>query len=80
MAEYRNGHWAEADVALTAAREVPQNTPPIYGTPAFYQAMSLFRQGKKDEARKLAAAAAARMKPLPADDQIPLGDGEGHEG
>ena len=34
--------------------------------------MSLFRQGKPDEARKLAIAAAAQMKPLPKDEQNPL--------
>jgi hypothetical protein len=34
--------------------------------------MSLFRQGKKDDARKLATEAAATMKPLPADEQNPL--------
>jgi hypothetical protein len=34
--------------------------------------MSLFRQGKTDEARKLAIAAAAKMRPLPADEQNPL--------
>jgi hypothetical protein len=34
--------------------------------------MSLFRQGKRDQARKLAAAAAAKMKPLPNDEQNPL--------
>ena len=34
--------------------------------------MSLFRQGKNDEARKLAIAAAAKMKPLPDDEQNPL--------
>jgi len=39
---------------------------------AFYRAMSLFQQGKKDDARKLATAAAAKMKPLPKDEQNPL--------
>ena len=34
--------------------------------------MSLFRQGKNDEARKLALAAAAKMKPLLKDEQNPL--------
>ena len=34
--------------------------------------MSLFRQGKADEARKLAIESAAKMKPLPADEQNPL--------
>jgi hypothetical protein len=42
------------------------------GTSAFYLAMSLFRQGKPDEARKLAIAAAAKMKPPPKDEQNPL--------
>ena len=37
--------------------------------------MSLFRQGKPDEARKVAIAAAAKMKPLPADEQNPLAGG-----
>jgi hypothetical protein len=42
------------------------------GTAALYRAMSLFRQGKEDEARTLATAAAAKMKPLPADEKNPL--------
>ena len=45
------------------------------GTSAFYRAMSLFRQGKTDEARKLAIAAAAKMKPLPRDENNPLANG-----
>jgi hypothetical protein len=44
------------------------------GTSAFYRAMSLFRQGQKDEARKLAIAATAKMKPLPKDNENPLAD------
>ena len=39
--------------------------PRITSTAAFYRAMSLFRQGKPDEARSLATAVAAKMKPLP---------------
>ena len=45
---------------------------PWTGTAAFYRAMSLFRQGKKDEARRLATEAAGKMKPLPADEKNPL--------
>jgi hypothetical protein len=37
--------------------------------------MSLFRQGKANEARKLATEAAAQMKPLPKDEQNPLAGG-----
>ena len=40
---------------------------------AFYRAMSLFQQGKKDEAREVATRAAARMIPLPKDEQKPAG-------
>jgi tetratricopeptide (TPR) repeat protein len=72
MAEYRTGHFAEADAALSAAMDGGTNLPLVAGTSAFYRAMSLFRQGKNDGARKLAAAAAATMKPLPADEQNPF--------
>ena len=36
--------------------------------------MSLFRQGKQEEARKLAAETATKMRPLPKDAQNPLAD------
>jgi hypothetical protein len=44
----------------------------VSGTSAFYRAMSLMRQGKADEARKLATDTAAKMKPLPADERSAL--------
>jgi hypothetical protein len=70
MAEYRSGHFAEADAALIAAKQLG-----LTGTGAFYRAMSLFRQGKVNEARKLATEAAAKMKPLPKDEKNPLAGG-----
>jgi WD40 repeat protein len=72
MAEYRIGHFAEADAALGAAADGAKNNPPVAGTATFYRAMSLFRQGKANEARKLATEAAATMKPLPKDEKNPL--------
>jgi tetratricopeptide (TPR) repeat protein len=72
MAEYRSGHDAAAEKALLAAAQAGPNNPHSTCTAAFYRAMSLFRQGKKDEARKLATAAAAKMKPPPADEKDPL--------
>ena len=75
MAEYRSGHFAEADAALTAAMNDPDTNSTVSSTSAFYRAMSLFRQGKTDEARKLATEAAAKMKPLPVDEQNPLAGG-----
>ncbi len=72
MAEYRSGNEAAAVQTLVAAADANKNNAWVSGTSAFFQAMSLFRQGKPDEARKLAIAAAAKMKPLPADEQNPL--------
>ena len=52
MAEYRSGNDAAADQALLAAAEAGPNNPHVTGTSPFYRAMSLFRQGKPDEARQ----------------------------
>jgi eukaryotic-like serine/threonine-protein kinase len=79
MAEYRSGNDATADQALRAAAEAGKNNPYLTDLAAFYRAMSLFRQGKADEARKLALAAAATMKPLPKDDNNPLAGNAGHD-
>ncbi len=75
MAEYRSGHFAEADTALTAAMNDPDTNSTVSSTSAFYRAMGLFRQGKADLARKLATEAAAKMKPLPIDERKPLAGG-----
>jgi tetratricopeptide (TPR) repeat protein len=72
MAEYRSGHLAEADAALTAAMNDPGRNNTVSSTSAFYRAMGQFRQGKTDLARNLATEAAAKMKPLPVDEQKPL--------
>ncbi len=55
MAEFRNGHFAAADEALLATAKAGQRSQRA-GIAAFYRAMSLFQQGKKDEARNLATA------------------------
>lgn len=57
--------------ALISLSTGAQNNRELPGTAAFYRAMSLFRQGKQDDARQLATAAAT-MKPLPTDEQNPL--------
>ena len=44
----------------------------VAGTSALYRAMSLFRQGKENEARQLALEAASKMRPLPKDEKNPL--------
>src|SRR5262249_20568401 len=78
MAEYRGGNYAAANEALLAVATVP-NYPFVTDTSAFYRAMCLFQQGKPDEARKLALATAAKMKPLPADEDNPLSGNLPHE-
>ena len=79
MAEYRGGHFAEADKALAAAMAEAKGNTGITGTGSFYRAMSLFRQGKWDGARQLAIGAATEMKPLPKDGKDPLADKAGHD-
>jgi eukaryotic-like serine/threonine-protein kinase len=80
MAEYRSGHYAAADAALPpVVRLGSSNFRSASDTAAFYRAMSLFRQGKKDEARKLALAVAVKMKPLPKDQQNPLANSANHD-
>jgi hypothetical protein len=75
MAEYRCGHHSDADVALLVAARLGEQNYHVSGTTAFYRAMSLFKQGKEAEARKLASEAAAKMRPLPADEKNPLTGG-----
>jgi WD40 repeat protein/serine/threonine protein kinase/tetratricopeptide (TPR) repeat protein len=72
MAQYRSGNDTAADEALRAVAEADPQDPRVPSIAAFYRAMSLFRQGRLDEARGLATAAAAKMKPLPKDAQNPL--------
>jgi tetratricopeptide (TPR) repeat protein len=71
MTEYRSGNYTAAVEALLDAEKAGPNNPILMGIAAFYRAMSLFRQGKPDDARKLAIAAAAQMRPLPKDEQNP---------
>jgi WD40 repeat protein len=80
MAEYRVGNDAAAEKALLAATAVAsENNQSLTGISAFFRAMSLSRQGKADEARKVAIAAAVKMKPLPGDEQNPLARDASHD-
>jgi tetratricopeptide (TPR) repeat protein len=79
MAEYRNGHFAAADAALLAAAQGGQKFAQVPGTAGLYRAMSLFRQGKENEARQLAREAASQMRPLPKDEKNPLAHDASHD-
>jgi hypothetical protein len=72
MAEYRSGNDAAANQALLAAANAGSGNPHVAGISSFYRAMSLFRQSQREEARKVAMAATATMKPLPKDENNPL--------
>lgn len=76
MAEYRSGNDAAADEALLAAGKADPNNPSVTGISAFYRALTLFRQGKAEEARSVAIAAATQMKPLPADERNTLNESQ----
>jgi hypothetical protein len=79
MAEYRRGNYASAEEGLLAAEKAGPNNRFVTGTSPFYRAMSLFRQGNQEEARKLVIAAVAKMKPLPKDENNPLGSYADHD-
>lgn len=73
MAEYRNGHYPEADRMLSSEL-VRSGSPSLVLTSKFYGALSLFQQGQVDAARRRLTEAEARMRPLPSDLQWPLTD------
>jgi hypothetical protein len=71
MAEFRSGNDATATEVLERATRPVEGYQLAADIADLYLAMSLFRQGKRDEARVRATGVAARMKPLPADEQNP---------
>jgi tetratricopeptide (TPR) repeat protein len=75
IAEYRSGHYPQADQALAAVAAAPSQdkdtSAKIRALAGFYRAMNLFRQGRETEAQALFSATEAAMKPLPADEQKP---------
>src|SRR5262249_38597885 len=77
MAEYRSGNYAPAQGALLPAGKAGPNNRYVTGTSPCFRAMSLFRQGHEEEARKLAAA--AKTKPLPRDENNPLAGDPDHD-
>jgi WD40 repeat protein len=79
MAEYRCGHFAEAEAALQTAARLGPRQKGLPGTSGFYRAMCLYREGKAEEARKVALAAAAKMSPLPANEENPLAGNVSHD-
>ncbi|MGA2247421.1 MAG: protein kinase [Verrucomicrobiota bacterium] len=76
MAQYRNGQYAAAQESLVIAeRNVGEGNPDIQGTARYFRAMSLFKQGRSQEARTLFSQEGSRMWPLPIDEAKPVTNG-----
>jgi hypothetical protein len=75
MAQYRNGAYAAAERTLTLAEQTAGRSRDIPGPARLFRAMSWFRQGRPEEARKLFNQTAAEMPPFPLDPTKPL-DGD----
>ncbi len=68
-----------AQTAVETLRVLIVDNPRISAPSAFYLAMSLARQGKDDEARRIATEAISRMRPLPLDENNPPAGGANHD-
>jgi tetratricopeptide (TPR) repeat protein len=75
VAEYRNGQFAAAEKSITTAEQTVGNHDEIQGIAHFFHAMTLFRQNRVEEARKLFSQAEAQMPPLPKDESKPIAEG-----
>ena len=72
MVQYRLGNYAEADNTLALAAQNAGKYQDVPPTASFFRAMSLFQQGRKDEARRLFTQTEAQMIPYPQDPDKPV--------
>ena len=75
LAEYRSGQYANAEQTLADSGQAKGRHQDILETPLFFRALSLFRLGRLEEARKLFSEAGKQMPPFPQDENKPLLDG-----
>ena len=79
MAEYRSGNYAAAVQALRAAAAGWTEKLPSDGHVGVLPGDEPVPRREEDEAWKVAIAAAAQMKPLPADEHNPLSRDASHD-
>jgi len=79
MVEYRRGNFEAAEKALIEATQLDRNGPQAPLIADFYRAMALERRGKADDARKLVAATAARMRSVSKDEKDLLAGGTDYD-
>ncbi len=75
LAEYRNGEYPAAERSLMAAEKTLGDHDDVQGIAHMFHAMTLFRQDRTEEARKLFSQAEAQMPPLPKEESKPSIDG-----
>jgi tetratricopeptide (TPR) repeat protein len=75
LAEYRNSQYANAERHLAVAEQNLGGDADVQGSARLFRAMSLFRQNRTEEARKLFRQAETQMPPLPKDESKPIVDG-----
>ena len=75
LAEYRNGQYAAAERSMAVAEQTAGDRERLLGIAHMFHAMTVFRQDRPDEARKLFSQAEAQMPSLPKDETKPIVDG-----
>jgi tetratricopeptide (TPR) repeat protein len=65
LAEYRNGQYAAAERSMAVAEQTAGDRERLLGIAHMFHAMTLFRQDRPDEARKLFSQAEAQMPRCP---------------
>jgi len=76
LAQYRNGHYANAERALSVTEQKGGEYRDLLGTARLFRAMCLFRQHRLADARSLLSQAEAQMTPPPKAARKPLIDGK----
>ncbi len=75
LAQYRIGQFSAAEQSIVLAEQTMGNQDDLQGIAHLFHAMTLFRQERPDEARRLFSQAEAQMPPLPKDEGKPSVDG-----
>ena len=78
IAEFRLGHRVAAEQLFLKGIRA-NGLYAVQGPARLFHAMSLCREGRIDEAKKLVAAAKEQMRPLPVDDLHPFQNGGHHD-
>jgi serine/threonine protein kinase len=75
LAEYRSGQYAAAERSMVVAEQTVGDHDEIQGIAHLFHAMTVFRQDRAEEARKIFSQAEQQVPPLPKDENKPSVDG-----